>query len=91
MDSLPLQIKLLIEQIQFIENQVNTVEGEIESLMRKMNSPIPTTPGIGPVTGATILGKLVIFQGLLLLRALPMQVLMRVFHNLAITKPVPCE
>lgn len=58
MDSFSLQIKLLIQQIQFIESQVETVEAEIEELMIKIDSPITTIPGIGPVTGATILGEI---------------------------------
>lgn len=58
MDSFSLQIKLLIEQIQFIEDQVKTIEAEIEELMIKFDSPITTIPGIGPVTGATILGEI---------------------------------
>lgn len=58
MDSFSLQIKILIEQISFIQNQVLDVEKEIEILLEKLNSPITTIPGIGSVNGATILGEI---------------------------------
>jgi transposase len=58
LDSFSLQIKLLIEQIIFIEEQISTVEEEISILMEKMDSPITTIPGIGKVNGATILGEI---------------------------------
>lgn len=58
MDSFNLQIKMLIEQISFIQNQVLDVEKEIELLLEKINSPITTIPGIGAVNAATILGEI---------------------------------
>ncbi|MFM1533944.1 IS110 family transposase [Helcococcus ovis] len=58
MDSFSLQIKMLIEQISFIQNQVLDVEKEIEILLEKLNSPITTIPGIGSVNAATILGEI---------------------------------
>ncbi len=58
MDSFSLQIKMLIQQISFIQNQVSDIDKEIESLLEKLNSPITTIPGIGPVNGATILGEI---------------------------------
>ncbi|EHR32109.1 IS110 family transposase [Streptococcus dysgalactiae subsp. dysgalactiae] len=58
MDSFSLQIKMLIEQISFIQNQVSDVEKEIEILLEKLNSPITTIPGIGAVNAATILGEI---------------------------------
>ncbi|MFM1571876.1 IS110 family transposase [Helcococcus ovis] len=58
MDSFSLQIKMLIEQISFIQNQVLDVEKEIEILLKKLNSPITTIPGIGAVNAATILGEI---------------------------------
>ena len=57
-DSFSLQLKLLLEQIKFIEAQVADVETEIRQLLEKINSPITTIPGIGPITGATILGEI---------------------------------
>lgn len=58
LDSFSLQIKMLIEQISFIQNQVLDVENEIEVLLEKLNSPITTIPGIGSVNAATILGEI---------------------------------
>ncbi len=58
LDSFSLQIKMLIEQIYFIQNQVSDVENEIEVLLEKLNSPITTIPGIGSVNAATILGEI---------------------------------
>ncbi|WP_315523714.1 IS110 family transposase [Fusobacterium massiliense] len=58
LDSFSLQIKILIEQISFIETQVELIEEEISTIMSKLNSPITTIPGIGSVIGATILGEL---------------------------------
>lgn len=58
LDSFSLQIKMLIEQISFIQNQVSNVENEIEVLLEKLNSPITTIPGIGSVNAATILGEI---------------------------------
>jgi len=57
-DSFSLQLKLLIEQIRFIDAQVSDVEAEIEVLLAKLNSPITTIPGIGIVTGAAILSEI---------------------------------
>ena len=57
-DSFSLQLKLLIEQIRFIEAQVSDVEAEIETLLAKLNSPITTIPGVGIVTGAAILSEI---------------------------------
>lgn len=58
LDSFSLQIKMLIEQISFIQNQVSDVENEIKVLLEKLNSPITTIPGIGSVNAATILGEI---------------------------------
>lgn len=57
-DSFSLQLKLLIDQIKFIEAQVSDVESEIQIILDKMKSPITTIPGIGLVIGATILGEI---------------------------------
>lgn len=55
-DSFSLQLKLLLEQIKFIEGQVLDVENEMDVILEKINSPITTIPGIGNITAATILG-----------------------------------
>ncbi len=57
-DSFTLQLRLLIQQISFIEEQVLEVETQIAALLEKVNSPITTVPGIGAVNGATILGEI---------------------------------
>lgn len=57
-DSFSLQLKLLIEQITFIEAQISDVETEINIILDKINSPIKTIPGIGSVTAAVILGEI---------------------------------
>ena len=58
LQSLKLQLQLLIQQISFIEGQVADVEQKISELLDKLNSPITTVPGIGNVIGATILGEI---------------------------------
>ncbi|WP_205727760.1 hypothetical protein [Fusobacterium canifelinum] len=58
LDSFLLQIKMLIEQISFIENQVESTEEEISTIMTKLDSPITTISEIEPATDATILGEL---------------------------------
>jgi len=57
-DSFSLQLKLLIEQIKFIEAQVDDVETQIKQILVKVNSPITTIPGIGSVNAAVILGEI---------------------------------
>lgn len=49
-DSFTFQLKLLIEQINFIEKQMS-------ELLEKIKTPITTIPGIGDIIGATILGE----------------------------------
>ena len=57
-DSFSLQLKLLIEQIRFIEAQVSDVEAEIKTILQKIDSPITTIPGIGDINAAVILGEI---------------------------------
>ena len=57
-NSFTFQLKALIEQISFIENQVKETESEISNIMRKLNSPITTITGIGNVTGAAIISEI---------------------------------
>ena len=57
-ESFSFQLKLLIEQICFIENQVKAVESEIEELLSALDTPITTIPGISTITGAVILGEI---------------------------------
>ena len=57
-NSFTFQLKALIEQISFIENQVRETESEISNIMRKLDSPITTITGIGNVTGAAIISEI---------------------------------
>lgn len=56
-ESFTFQLKLLVEQIQFIDGQVKDCENKIKELMKKIDSPITTIPGIGPVLGAIIISE----------------------------------
>lgn len=57
-DSFAFQLKLIIEQICFIEEQIASVDAEIEQLMSKLGTNIKTIPGVGNVIGAVILGEI---------------------------------
>lgn len=57
-NSFSLQLRLLIEQIKFIEAQVSDVDNEISVILDKIKSPITTIPGIANVTAAVILGEI---------------------------------
>jgi transposase len=57
-DSFAFQLKDLVEQISFIDLQVKEVEAKIKDILDKINTPILTIPGIGLVTGASILGEI---------------------------------
>jgi len=57
-DSFSFQLRMLIEQIKYIESQVKDTEAEIKRIMDNLNSPIQSIPGIGAVTGAVILGEI---------------------------------
>ena len=57
-ESFVFQLKLLITQMQFIEQQVKDTENEIKAYMQKINSPITSIPGIGLITGAAILSEI---------------------------------
>jgi len=57
-DSFSFQLKMLLEQMKFIEKQVKDTEKEIKELLKKLNSPITTIPGIGPILGAVILSEI---------------------------------
>lgn len=57
-DAFTFQLRSMIEQLNFLETQIKQVEDEIKQLMDSIDSVIETIPGIGPVTGATILGEI---------------------------------
>jgi transposase len=58
LDTFSFQIKQLIEQIKFIEDHIAELEIEISNLLKKLNTPIETIPGIGPILGAVILSEI---------------------------------
>lgn len=57
-DSFSFQLKMLLEQMKFIELQVKDTESEIKRILAIINSPITTIPGIGAVLGAVILSEI---------------------------------
>ena len=75
-DAFAFQIRQLIEQLVFLENQIAELESEIAILLEQMGSFITTISGIGDTLGAIIIseigdihrfdtpGKLVAFAGL---------------------------
>lgn len=75
-DAFAFQIRQLIEQLEFLEKQIDELEIQISVLLKQTDSYITTIPGIGDTLGAIILseigdihrfdapGKLVAFAGL---------------------------
>lgn len=57
-DAFAFQIKILIEQIEFTEKQVAEIDQKIEKQLKELNSVVMTIPGVGPSTGAIILGEI---------------------------------
>jgi len=57
-DSFTFQLRMMIEQIKYIETQVKDTETEIKRIMQMLASPIMTIPGIGKTLGAVILGEI---------------------------------
>jgi len=57
-DSFSFQLRILLEQMNFIEQQVADTEKQIKALMDTLASPITSITGIGPVLGAVILGEI---------------------------------
>jgi transposase len=62
LDAFTLQLRLLVEQIEFIQEQINVIEAAIDQVMEEMrpdeNTPyrhvLETIPGIGPVLTSPI-------------------------------------
>ena len=57
-DAFSFQIKQLMEQIVFIEKQIEELETEISSLLHQTNQVITSIPGVGETLGAIILGEI---------------------------------
>jgi len=58
LDAFSFQIKQLIEQILFLENQIEDLEKHISALLHQTNQVITTIPGIGDTLGAIILSEI---------------------------------
>lgn len=54
LDSFTLQLKLLMEQLAFLEQQLVIVDREISCIMDTLNSVLPSIPGIGTILAASI-------------------------------------
>ena len=57
-DAFAFQIRQMVEQLEFIEEQTALLDQQIEAYMEKLDSPVTSIPGIGPVYGAVILSEL---------------------------------
>ena len=57
-DAFVFQLRSMIDQLSFLEEQIKRTEEEIAQLMASLHSVIETVPGIGTVLGATILGEI---------------------------------
>jgi transposase len=65
LDAFTLELRLLLEQVEFIEEQIKIIEGAIDEIMEEFrpseDTPyrhvIETIPGIGPVITAAIIGE----------------------------------
>lgn len=57
-DAFAFQIRILIEQIEFTEKQIDEIDKKIAKQLKKLSSVILTIPGVGPATGAIILGEI---------------------------------
>lgn len=53
-----LQLRQLLAHIEFLEEQVAELDKELGCLLTEAQTPLVTIPGIGPVTGALILGEI---------------------------------
>lgn len=52
------QLQMLIQQIEFTESQVDQIDEQIAKQLKKVNSVVMTIPGVGPATGAIIVGEI---------------------------------
>ena len=58
LDSLSLQLKFMIDNIQLLQDQVKAIETKTAFLFRKQNTQLTSIPGIAEVNGATILSEI---------------------------------
>ena len=52
------QIKMLIEQIQMLQKQIDLLDIDISNIMEQLDSPISSIPGIGTWLGAIIISEI---------------------------------
>jgi transposase len=57
-DAYRLQLRLLLQQIRFMEEQLESLNAEIAKRLEAVDSNLVTIPGIGPVLAAAILGEI---------------------------------
>ena len=57
-DALRVQLTCLLQQLALLEQQLEELAVQIEALMDRLPQYITTIPGVGPVTGATILAEI---------------------------------
>lgn len=57
-DAFSLQLRQLVDQLDFIEKQLGMLDAQIAEYMKRSGSCITTIPGIGPVLGAVIISEI---------------------------------
>lgn len=57
-DAFTFQLRSMIDQVSFLEEQIKQTENEIAQYMASLDSVIETIPGVGPILGATILSEI---------------------------------
>jgi transposase len=57
-DAIALSIKVLLAQVEHLEQQIENLEKEIAERFRKQNTKLTTIPGISEINGATILAEI---------------------------------
>lgn len=57
-NALRVQMTCLLEQLALLEQQLGELDAEIEAMMEELPQHITSIPGVGPVTGATILAEI---------------------------------
>ncbi|UNO49407.1 IS110 family transposase [Alicyclobacillus acidoterrestris] len=58
LDAYRLQLRLLLQQIRFTEEQLDSLNSEIKKRLEAVDTNLVTIPGIGPVLAAAILGEI---------------------------------
>ena len=57
-DAFAFQIRQMLEQLDFVEAQIESLDQEIQAYMDQLDSPVSSVPGVGPVYGAVILSEI---------------------------------